>query len=73
MGPWAGEHGARSLKTALNFFTAIKSPVMQEGGLGLVSSGEEYDTVVEDFVRLCEATPDTYLPYCAFIAQKPAD
>jgi hypothetical protein len=71
MGSWAGENGARSLKSCVEFFHALKGPIMQEGGLGMVSSGEEWDALVVDLTKRCEATPESYIEYCAFIAQKP--
>jgi hypothetical protein len=71
MGSWAGEHGAKSLKSCMDFFSALKEPIMQEGGLGFVSSGEEYDALVDDLTKSCEATPESYMDYRVFIAQKP--
>ncbi|KAF9446059.1 S-adenosyl-L-methionine-dependent methyltransferase [Macrolepiota fuliginosa MF-IS2] len=72
LGSWAGEYGTLGLEaSATNFYRAIKAPVMAEGGFGLVKNGEEYDAAVDDFVRLCDETPETYREYWAFIAQKP--
>jgi hypothetical protein len=71
MGSWGGEHGTRGLKALMDFFPAIRGPVLQEGGLGLVSSGEEYDALVDDLTKRCESTPESYVEYYLFIAQKP--
>jgi hypothetical protein len=55
----------------MGFFSALKEPIMKEGGFGLVSSGEEYDAFVDDLGKRCEATPETYIEFWVFIAQKP--
>jgi hypothetical protein len=71
LGSWAGERGTSSMKVTIGSFEGMKALVMKEGGLGLVSSEEEYDAILADITQLCENTPGTYLQYCAFTAQKP--
>lgn len=72
LGSWAGEHGAANLKFTMAFMDSIKILVLKEGGLGLVSSEEEYDSLVDNVTKLCDKTPETYFEYWVFVAQKPA-
>ncbi|KAF5349925.1 hypothetical protein D9756_009185 [Leucocoprinus leucothites] len=68
---WADESSVVGAKAVNGFWNGIKGPVMKEGGFGIVSSEEEYDTIVRDILRLCEETPGTYWPILVFTAQKP--
>ncbi len=73
MGSWAGEVGKKGLHSTINVWRSIKGPVMNEGGLGFVKTEEEYDDVIDDFERRMEETPESYLQYWVFTAQKPAE
>lgn len=73
MGSWAGELGTKALHSTMGIFPAMKDQVMKEGGLGFVKTGEEYDALVADWMKLLDETPETYFQYWVFVAQKPAN
>lgn len=73
MGSWAGEVGKKGFRSTMDVWRAIKELVMKENGLGFVETGEEYEDVVDDFERRMEETPESYLEYWVFTAQKPVD
>lgn len=73
LGSWGGETGKLGLKNASEIFRGLKEPVMREGGMGLITSGEEYDAMVDDLARQCEETPGSYYEYWVFIGQKPSN
>ncbi|KAJ3571499.1 hypothetical protein NP233_g3715 [Leucocoprinus birnbaumii] len=70
---WSEEWSAPGVQSIGAFWSALKEPVMREGGLGIVKSGEEYDAVIEDLKRRCEEVPRTYWPMILFTAQKPLE
>lgn len=71
MGAWGGDLGKRGLRSTVNAYRAIGEHVVKAGGLGFVKTGRDYDTIVDDFERLCEETPESYLQFWIFVAQKP--
>jgi hypothetical protein len=71
LGSWGGERGKFGLKNILEIFRGLKKPIMDEGGLGLVSCEEAFDMMLDDLEEVCEATPETYYEYWVFIGQKP--
>lgn len=71
LGSWAGEIGIAGSKGTMGFFRNLKEPIMREGGLGMVKSGEEYDSAVDELTKLCEETPESFHECWLFVAQKP--
>lgn len=71
IGSWAGEPGALALRNIGDFWRAVRGLVLKENGFGVVRNEVEFDAVVDDLIRLCEETPETYMEYWVFIVQKP--
>lgn len=72
MGSWGGDLGKRGLRSTIDVHRVIGEHAVKAGGLGFVKTGEDYDAIMDDFVRLFEETPESYSQYWIFVAQKPA-
>ncbi|KAF7295425.1 S-adenosyl-L-methionine-dependent methyltransferase [Mycena indigotica] len=71
MGSWAGEDGEAMRKNHVAVLAGIKTPVLNAGGYGIVSSESEYDQLVEDLHREWEEVPGTDKEFIVFWARKP--
>ena len=51
LGRWAGPQGRDASDNFLGVFAGMKTPVLRSGGLGIVSSEEEFDGGEHDFLE----------------------
>ncbi|KAJ7574876.1 S-adenosyl-L-methionine-dependent methyltransferase [Mycena floridula] len=71
MGKWAGEDGIIHRDNHLGVLRGIKTPVLQAGGFGVVSSEAEYDALLEGTEKEWDEIPGTGLKFTIFWARKP--
>jgi SAM-dependent methyltransferase len=76
MGKWAGEDGIDNRVNHVGVFKGIKTPVLEAGGYGQVTSEEEYDALLEGLAREWDETPSAGSPgtekeFRIFWARKP--
>ncbi|KAJ7219561.1 S-adenosyl-L-methionine-dependent methyltransferase [Mycena pura] len=72
MGKWAGENGAAMHSNHVGVLRGIKTPVLQAGGYGLVSSEAEFDALVEGLAKEWEEAPGCDKEFIVFWARKPS-
>ncbi|KAF7311460.1 S-adenosyl-L-methionine-dependent methyltransferase [Mycena kentingensis (nom. inval.)] len=71
MGKWAGPSGVAMKTNHVGVLRGIKTPVLQAGGFGIVSSEAEYDALVEGLDREWDEVPGTDKEFIVFWARKP--
>ncbi|KAJ7347582.1 S-adenosyl-L-methionine-dependent methyltransferase [Mycena albidolilacea] len=71
MGQWAGADGVANATTNIGVFRGIKTPVLEAGGYGKVTTEAEYDALVEGLEREWEEIPGTKKEFVTFWARKP--
>jgi len=71
IGKWGGEDGIINRDNHLGVFRGIKTPVLQAGGFGYVSSEAEYDTLLEGTRKEWDEIPGTRKKFTMFWARKP--
>ncbi|KAJ7074189.1 S-adenosyl-L-methionine-dependent methyltransferase [Mycena amicta] len=71
MGKWGGENGAAMKTNHVGVLRGIKTPILQAGGFGVVSSEAEYDALIEGLDREWEDVPGTDKEFIVFWARKP--
>lgn len=49
---------------------SLKTPVLNAGGLGVVSSEAEFDELMEELERECESTEGCGVEFTYFVARK---
>ncbi|KAF8144709.1 hypothetical protein K438DRAFT_1873283 [Mycena galopus ATCC 62051] len=68
---WDGESGIINRINQLAIFKAYKTPVLKAGGIGYVSSEEEYDLLLEGVEREWDEISGTEKEFFIFWAKKP--
>jgi hypothetical protein len=71
LGKWAGETGVDNRVIIAGAFRGTKTPILQAGGYGYVSSEEEYDGLLEGLEREWDEIPGTHVKFVTFCAKKP--
>jgi len=71
LGRWAGQHGEQVRDNYVSLFRAMKSPVLDAGGFGVVNSEGEFDDLLTMFGDELDGTPGAYVRWFVFYAQKP--
>ncbi|KDQ21810.1 hypothetical protein BOTBODRAFT_50355 [Botryobasidium botryosum FD-172 SS1] len=71
LGKWAGKEGCDNRDGNIVFFQAIKTPVLNGGGFGHVSTGEEFDRLLAEMVEEWDSTPGSKWNFTIFSVQKP--
>ncbi|EPQ59060.1 S-adenosyl-L-methionine-dependent methyltransferase [Gloeophyllum trabeum ATCC 11539] len=71
VGAWAGDEGIETRESFLNVFRGMKTPVLKAGGLGFISSEEEFDSMMDGLAREWDETEGSTINLCVFCAQKP--
>ncbi|KAJ7730919.1 hypothetical protein B0H14DRAFT_3616644 [Mycena olivaceomarginata] len=71
VGKWDGESGVINRINQVAVFKAYKTPVLKAGGIGYVSSEEEYDLLLEGVEREWDEIPGTEKEFLIFWAKKP--
>ena len=70
LGKWAGDHGSDGAANFIGVFRAMKTPILKAGGLGLVHSEEEFDTLLDQVEEEWDQTPGAEIKFYIFSAQK---
>ncbi|KAF7328483.1 S-adenosyl-L-methionine-dependent methyltransferase [Mycena venus] len=71
MGKWAGKEGVENAVTVMGVFRGIKTPVLNAGGYGMVSTESEYDTLLEGMQKEWDETPGTKKEFVICWGRKP--
>ncbi|KAJ7775145.1 S-adenosyl-L-methionine-dependent methyltransferase [Mycena metata] len=71
MGKWAGDVGVANRVNHIGVLRGIKTPVLQAGGFGYVSSEAEYDALLEGLEKEWDEIPGTEKELIIFWARKP--
>ncbi|KAJ7074792.1 S-adenosyl-L-methionine-dependent methyltransferase [Mycena amicta] len=71
IGKWAGENGTAMKTNHVGILRGIKTPVLQAGGFGVVSSEAEYDALIEGLEREWDDVPGAEKEFIVFWARKP--
>ncbi|KAJ7745375.1 hypothetical protein B0H16DRAFT_1856372 [Mycena metata] len=71
MGKWAGDVGVANRVNHIGVLGGIKTPVLQAGGFGYVSSEAEYDALLEGLEKEWDEIPGTEKELIIFWARKP--
>ncbi|KAJ7699653.1 S-adenosyl-L-methionine-dependent methyltransferase [Mycena rosella] len=71
LGKWAGELGVANRINYAGVFRGIKTPVLNAGGYGHVTSGEEYDALLDGVEREWDENPGTHQEFIVIWARKP--
>ncbi|KAJ6597204.1 S-adenosyl-L-methionine-dependent methyltransferase [Mycena vulgaris] len=72
IGKWAGETGVANRVNQVGVLRGIKTPVLEAGGYGLVSSEAEYDELLEGLEKEWDEVPGTEKEFMIFWARKPS-
>ncbi|KAJ7137667.1 S-adenosyl-L-methionine-dependent methyltransferase [Mycena epipterygia] len=71
MGKWAGDIGVTNRVNHVGIFRGIKTPILEAGGYGYVTSEAEYDELLEGLEREWDEVPGTEKEFIIFWARKP--
>jgi hypothetical protein len=76
LGKWAGELGVATRITHLGVLRGLKTPILNAGGYGYVTSEAEYDALLDGVEREWDESPTTDNPgthreFITFWARKP--
>ncbi|TFK48526.1 S-adenosyl-L-methionine-dependent methyltransferase [Heliocybe sulcata] len=69
-GKWAGQEGIDVRNNFINVFRGMKTPILKAGGLGYVSSEEEYDQWMDDMAKEWDDREGTTVDVCVCYARK---
>ncbi|KAJ7047079.1 S-adenosyl-L-methionine-dependent methyltransferase [Mycena alexandri] len=72
MGKWAGEVGVANRMVQVEMFRGLKTPVLQAGGFGYVSSEAEYEALLQGLQKEWDEIPGSKKEVIIFWARKPA-
>lgn len=72
LGKWGGEDAATVATTYLGFYRGFKKKVLEQGGLGKVKDGEEFDRVMDELGEWLNERSGIYYNYYVFIGRKPS-
>ncbi|KAJ7866148.1 hypothetical protein B0H13DRAFT_2253964 [Mycena leptocephala] len=71
IGKWAGETGVANRLNHVGMFRGIKTPILEAGGFGYVTSEAEYDDLLCGLEREWDEIPGTEKEFVIFVARKP--
>ncbi|KAJ7272068.1 S-adenosyl-L-methionine-dependent methyltransferase [Mycena haematopus] len=71
MGKWAGEIGVAFAKNHVAVLRGIKTPVLEAGGFGYVTSEAEYDQIADGLAKEWDEIPGTDKDFIITWARKP--
>jgi hypothetical protein len=69
VGEWNGELSARVARNMTNFFRGLKTPVLRNGGLGIVQNEKEYDNLMDEMEEEWKR-PGTSIGWHSYIGKK---
>ncbi|KAJ6548618.1 S-adenosyl-L-methionine-dependent methyltransferase [Mycena capillaripes] len=72
IGKWAGTTGVSNKANYVAFMRGIKTPILNAGGYGYVSSEAEYDALLKGLEKELDEVPGTEKEFVIFWARKPA-
>ncbi|KAJ6548614.1 S-adenosyl-L-methionine-dependent methyltransferase [Mycena capillaripes] len=72
IGKWAGTTGVSNKVNHVAVLRGIKTPILNAGGYGYVSSEAEYDALLEGLEKEWDEVPGTEKEFIIFWAKKPA-
>ncbi|KAF7363695.1 S-adenosyl-L-methionine-dependent methyltransferase [Mycena sanguinolenta] len=70
-GKWAGEIGVANAKNHVGVLRGIKTPVLEAGGYGYVTSEAEYDAIADGLAREWDEIPGSDKDFIITWARKP--
>jgi hypothetical protein len=71
MWKWAGKEGVENAITVMGVFRGIKTPVLNAGGYGMVSTESEYDILLEGMQKELDEIPGTKKEFFICWGRKP--
>ncbi|KAF8205710.1 S-adenosyl-L-methionine-dependent methyltransferase [Mycena galopus ATCC 62051] len=71
IGRWAGQIGVACATNQVGLFRGMKTPVLEAGGLGVVTSEAEYDELVDGLEKEWDEIPGTEKEFIIIWARKP--
>ncbi|KAG7451631.1 uncharacterized protein BT62DRAFT_438230 [Guyanagaster necrorhizus] len=71
VGAWAGADGAELRVNLTTVCSAMRGPIFEADGFGLVSSEYEYDNLLDGLTKEWDDGPDIYEDWTVVYAQKP--
>ncbi|KAJ7574879.1 S-adenosyl-L-methionine-dependent methyltransferase [Mycena floridula] len=71
MGKWAGEQGIQNRDNHIGIFRGQKTPILEAGGFGFISTEVEYDELVAGMEKEWDEVPGTSQAFYIFWARKP--
>ncbi|KAK0451637.1 hypothetical protein EV421DRAFT_1898576 [Armillaria borealis] len=70
VGAWAGTDGTELRDNLATVYSAMRGPIFEAGGFGLVSSEQEYDDLLIDLTKEWDDGPDVFEDWTVVYAQK---
>ncbi|PBK66264.1 hypothetical protein ARMSODRAFT_355276 [Armillaria solidipes] len=70
VGAWAGTDGTELRDNLATVYSAMRGPIFEAGGFGLVSSEQEYDDLLNDLTKEWDDGPDVFEDWTVVYAQK---
>ena len=71
LGAWVGERGKRAATHVSDFFRALKTPVLEAGGLGLAKTDKDLEDIIVGLNKEWDETEGTTIDFEIFCARKP--
>ena len=71
LGKWAGPEGALARELVVGAEKSMRAPALKAGGLGMVSSAEEFDRIIDDSADEWDRIPGAVWKTWVVCAQKP--
>lgn len=71
LGKWAGVTGSEARDNFMGVFKGMKTPVLDGGGRGFVTSEAEWDALLDSVEKEWDCTPGAEIQYNIFSAMKP--
>lgn len=71
LGAWNGQSGKKYAENEMSIFRAFKTPVLNHGGLGIVSNEKEFDKLMDDMEEEWDSKPSLAIGWYYTTGQKP--
>jgi hypothetical protein len=71
LGKWAGEIGVANATNHVGVLRGFKTPVLEAGGFGCVTSEAEYDELLNGLEKEWDEIPGSEMQFFVFWARKP--
>lgn len=71
IGKWAGEIGEEARDASIGALRGMKGPVMKAGGMGYVTSAEEFDAKMDAVAEEWDRTEGSHRKLKVFYGMKP--